>query len=297
MNDDFGPNANDSNSDDSNSDDSNSDDVLSVEGYAPAPQPPHERPWRHPSEVGFAAISLEALRPIDIGRRGRGLVGFSCIAGAVLISGLLLILVPRAGRQNTSDVVALTNANLHVAAVDSNLATTDAMGIILFNNQILVTTIAALGELETVSVHLPEGSMSTANLVHVFPNNGIAVLQIEQQFDPVTFLRTLTRASGIKYSQRFTTGQVVTVLLENPKHLIIDETSQRAMITLRTSDNSDIDMASFAEGAPVVDQSGRLVGLCTHQESELGFIPIPSIEQQISALSADGDIFSLQPTP
>lgn len=282
MNDDFGPNAGDSYPD---------------ADYNPAPQPPHERLWRHPSEVGFAAVALEALRPIDIGRRGRGLVGFSCIAGAVLISGLLLILIPRAGRQNTSDVVALTNANLQVAAVDSDLETTEAMGIILFNNQILVTTTAALGELETVAVRLPDRSISTANLVHIFPDSGIAVLQIEKPIDPLAFLRTLTRTSGIKYSKGFISGQTVTVLLENPKRFVINEVSQQAMITLRTSDNSDFDIFSFAEGAPVVDQSGRLVGLCTHSESELGFIPITSIEQQISALTADGDIFSLQPAP
>ena len=282
MNDDFGPNAGDSYPD---------------AEYTPAPQPPHERLWRHPSEVGFAAVAHEALTPLDIGRRGLGLVGFSCIAGAVLISGLLLILIPRADRQNTSDVVALTNRNLQVAAVDSNLETSKAMGIILFNNQILVTTTAALGELETVAVRLPNRSISTAHLVHVFPNNGIAVLRIEQPIDPLAFLRTLTRTSGIKYSKGFTSGQVVTVLLENPKRFVINEVSQQAMITLRMSDNSDFDIYSFAEGAPVVDQSGRLVGLCTHSESELGFIPITSIEQQINTLIADGDIFSLQPTP
>ena len=282
VNDDFGPNAGDSYPD---------------AEYTPAPQPPHERLWRHPSEVGFAAVAHEALTPLDIGRRGRGLVGFSCIAGAVLISGLLLILIPRADRQNTSDVVALTNRNLQVAAVDSNLETSKAMGIILFNNQILVTTIAALGELETVAVRLPNRSISTAHLVHVFPNNGIAVLRIEQPIDPLAFLRTLTRTSGIKYSKGFTSGQVVTVLLENPKRFVINEVSQQAMITLRMSDNSDFDIYSFAEGAPVVDQSGRLIGLCTHSESELGFIPITSIEQQINTLIADGDIFSLQPTP
>ena len=71
MNNDFGMGPDDTNPDDS---------------YSPAPQPPHERMWRHPSEVGFAAVSLQALTPIDIGRRGRGLVGFSCIAGTVLIA-------------------------------------------------------------------------------------------------------------------------------------------------------------------------------------------------------------------
>ena len=274
-----------------------SDDADPDDSYSSAPQPPHERMWRHPSEVGFAAVSLQALTPIDIGRRGRGLVGFSCIAGAVLITGLLVILIPRAGRQSTSDVVALTNADLHVAAVESDLTTSAAMGILLFNDQILVTTAAALGELETVKVQLPDRSVNTANLVHVFPDSGIAVLQIEQQFDPVTFLRTLTRTSGIKYSQAFASGQVVTVLLENPKRLVVDQTSGKSMITLRTSDRTEVDIWAYAEGAPVVDQSGRLIGLCTHIGAALGFIPIQSIEKQIRALSADDDIFSLLPAP
>ena len=273
------------------------DDAYPDDSYGPAPQPPHERMWRHPSEVGFATVTLQALTPIDIGRRGRGLVGFSCIAGSILISGLLLILIPRSGHQSTSDIVALTNADLHVAAVDSHLSASTAMGIILFNNQILVTTVAALGELETVSVQLPDHSNNTANLVHIFPNSRIAVLQIEQQFDPLTFLRTVSRTSGIKYSQGFTSGQVVTVLLENPKRLIIDETSDQMMITLRSGDDNKIDISAFAEGAPVVDQSGRLVGLCTQSNKVLGFIPIPSIEKQISALSDSDDIFSLHPTP
>ena len=273
------------------------DDADPDDSYNPAPQPPHERMWRHPSEVGFAAVSLQALTPIDIGRRGRGLVGFSCVAGFILIAGLLLVLIPRSGRQSTSDIVALTNSDLHVAALDSQLSTSAAMGIILFDNQILVTTAAALGKRETVSVQLPDHSMNTANLVHIFPNSGIAVLQIEQQFDPVTFLRTLTRYNDIKFSQTFSSGQVVTVLLENPKLLVVDETSHQTMITLRSIDSDELDISAFAEGAPVVDQSGRLVGLCTHINKELGFIPIPSIEKQISALSVGDDIFSLQPTP
>ena len=282
MNNDFGMGPDDTNPDDS---------------YSPAPQPPHERMWRHPSEVGFAAVSLHALTPIDIGRRGRGLVGFSCIAGTVLILGLLVILIPRAGRQSTSDVVALTNADLHVAAVESNLTTSAAMGILLFNDQILVTTAAALGELETVNVQLPDRSVNTANLVHIFPHNGIAVLQIEQQFDPVTFLRTLTRTSGIKYGQAFASGQVVTVLLENPQRLVVDQTSGQAMITLRSSDSNKMDIWAYTEGAPVVDQSGRLIGLCTHIGAALGFIPIQSIEKQIRALSDGDDIFSLSTAP
>ena len=134
-------------------------------------------------------------------------------------------------------------------------------------------------------------------MLQPFAKQAQAVAIPPQQFDPVTFLRTLTQTSGIKYSQTFASGQVVTVLLENPKRLVVDKTSGQAMITLRSSDSNEIDIWAYAEGAPVVDQSGQLIGLCTHVGAALGFIPIQSIEKQIRALSAGDDIFSLTPAP
>ena len=56
--------------------------------------PLHERQWRHPSELGFVATADRSHAPIDIGRRGRGLVVFSCLVGSILVVSLLLALTP-----------------------------------------------------------------------------------------------------------------------------------------------------------------------------------------------------------
>ena len=72
----------------------NSDDQYPVAHFPPAPMPLHERQWRHPSELGFVATVDRPHAPIDIGRRGRGLVVFSCLAGSILVVSLLLALTP-----------------------------------------------------------------------------------------------------------------------------------------------------------------------------------------------------------
>jgi len=65
-----------------------------VTHFPPAPIPLHERQWRHPSELGYAVEMVRLEGPIDIGRRGRGLLIFSCLAGSILVVSLLLALTP-----------------------------------------------------------------------------------------------------------------------------------------------------------------------------------------------------------
>lgn len=85
---------------------------------SPAPVPPHERTWRHPSEIGFATVVAIDAAPINIGRTGRGLIGVSSVAGLVLVIALVLALQPDSLRSDPGDVVALTNSRLRVASFD-----------------------------------------------------------------------------------------------------------------------------------------------------------------------------------
>lgn len=83
---------------------------------SPAPLPPHERVWRHPSEIGFASVAAIDSRPINIGRNGRTLIGVVTIAGVVLCVALVLALQPDSLRSDPHDVVALANSRLRVAS-------------------------------------------------------------------------------------------------------------------------------------------------------------------------------------
>lgn len=85
---------------------------------SPAPLPPHERVWRHPSEIGFASVTSTEALPINIGRNGRSLIGIVTVAGVVLCVALVLALQPDSLRSDPHDVVALTNSRLRVASFD-----------------------------------------------------------------------------------------------------------------------------------------------------------------------------------
>lgn len=85
---------------------------------SPAPLPPHERVWRHPSEIGFASVTAVDSRPINIGRNGRTLIGVVTVAGVVLCVALVLALQPDSLRSDPHDVVALANSRLQVASFD-----------------------------------------------------------------------------------------------------------------------------------------------------------------------------------
>lgn len=92
---------------------------------SPAPLPPHERAWRHPSEIGFATVTSIDTEPINIGRTGRSLIGFASVAGVVLSIALVLALQPDSVRSDTDDIVALTNSRLRVASFDHSRSSAD----------------------------------------------------------------------------------------------------------------------------------------------------------------------------
>ncbi|MBI5087375.1 MAG: hypothetical protein HZB15_00470, partial [Actinobacteria bacterium] len=69
------------------------DDAGDDSFYAAAPLPPHERTWRHPSELGQAAWMLSEP-PVAI---GRGLLVTTGAIGCVLGIAVLWLLVPIGG--------------------------------------------------------------------------------------------------------------------------------------------------------------------------------------------------------
>ena len=69
--------------------DDESDDVI----YPAAPIPPHERTWRHPSEMGEAAW-VRSEPPVHI---GRGLLVTSGAIGSALGVAVLYLLAPAGG--------------------------------------------------------------------------------------------------------------------------------------------------------------------------------------------------------
>src|SRR5215216_79232 len=69
-----------------------------VDPLGTAPLPPHERTWRHPSELG-AAQWIATEPPIVI---GRGLTAVTGAIGLILATGLLWAMLPSAGGRPTA---------------------------------------------------------------------------------------------------------------------------------------------------------------------------------------------------
>lgn len=326
---------------------------------SPAPVPPHERVWRHPSEIGFAAVTSIDSAPINIGRTGRSLIGFVAVAGVLLSVALVLALQPDSVHSDAHDVVALTNSRLRIASFDypkvdadrvestassnttarpapvelpelsfgsrlvdtfrsmgeavstvnrpttapqSTTTTTipvapssRAMGILSESGDHLLTTMAAVSGIESIDVRLPNGKMVRSRIVHTLPDLHIAVLSITDE--TTTGARADIKASGLGTDgAAFSQGQSVMILIETPLEFVIGQELDGVIVSLETYATSYADPSTVAEGAPVVSKSGHLIGLCTHVNGRLGFVPVNLLESALAKLlTADGGATTTQP--
>lgn len=270
--------------------------------YPTGPIPPHERMWRHPSELGFAAVTAADTAPVNIGRTGRSLLGISTIGATFLIAVLFVALQPTSPEPDAQDVIALTNSEIHVAsfdypefiAIEANpdlasppeRSTNDAVGIMLPNGQFLITTMAAIAEVEAINVRLTGGRTVRARVVQTYPDLSVAVLSVSEQssvdsFPDIDVMSIIPR--GVKFAK----GQVVMALVDIPRQLTVSDRINDVFVSLRSPSMSASDLAEVSEGAPIVDKSGRLIGLCTQTAGVLSFIPFIDIEEALASWITD----------
>lgn len=265
--------------------------------YPSGPMPPHERVWRHPSELGFAAVKAADAAPVNIGRTGRSLLGVSTIGGALLLAALFFALQPTAPRPDARDVIALTNSELRIAALDKPTSVTielaaelaetqpgvgrDAVGIMLPSGDLLITTLTAIDEVETIDIRFADGRTVRAQVVQTYPDLSVAVLSVSDQ-PTATADPEIDVMSIVPRGVDFIRGQAVMALVDVPQQFTVSDPIDNLLVALRSSSMSDQDMARVAEGAPIVDKSGKLVGLCTHAAGVLGFIPFIEIEEALA---------------
>jgi len=248
-----------------------------------APIPAHERMWRHPSEVGYA--SFKALPPPDIGRTGRGLLAFAFVAGCLLLTGLLVVVRPNDGRSNSEDIVRLASSNMSIATISSDggaITDSSPLAVHLSGTPYLVTTRRAIdaGSDYAVDLHLANGTSATAQVI-VY-DRSLVILSLEPD-------NSLTDIS-IPGSLSVSSGQMVTVALTSSGFsFVVDEsTSASSTELLLRSMEDDTDVRAVVEGAPVVDKTGRLVGLVTMASGGTTLVPITAIDELMQNLVSDG---------
>ncbi len=282
------------------------DDALGDGAYPPAPLPAHERTWRHPSELGRAGWT-HSDPPITI---GRGLLVTTGAIGGLLSLAVLWAMLPSAGRgSQAAPTVVTSTANdlaspgitarpdtLVATSVDDRLPSTTlrtgslnapasqdstpttsdtteptasshsaatievapmAVGI---GDSLVITTARAVEGRSFITLTGADGLPHNATVLMVDRELGLAVLSAD--------VSGLTTSYGIGPAAN--PGDVVTVLGATPTS---------ANVTIDADGHLMLDAwaESMAEGTPVLNADGQLVGMCSRGSSGAELVSVANV--------------------
>jgi S1-C subfamily serine protease len=266
-----------------NEDDMPMGDLPDGEGYPPAPVPPHERAWRHPSEV--AASQWTSTEPPLV--LGRGLMVTTGVVGVLLTGALVWAMLPRAGAPVTATssllavgepgtpttVAVTTQPPANDVATTAVVTTTTpatappttvappavpvvalahdptalATSVVVGEQVFLITTLVAVGERVEIEVIGNDGEVSDAEIVWSDTISGLVVLAAP----------TVDIAGSLRTASLPEPGTSVTVMAASGAlgaNLATDLAGAPML--------DGISDEQLPEGSPVVDTEGRVVGLC-----------------------------------
>jgi hypothetical protein len=190
--------------------------------------PPHERPWRHPSELG---PTEHEPTPTS----GRVLIVTTATLSLLLIGLLALSMTPGRGADPMAVEATTDGSPAQLAALEQPpLPMVTPLG----DEGWAVTTSDAVGlRAGTMSARLPTGAVVEVEIVERDAESGVTLVS----------LPTLTRGYELAASSPAPSD---TVVVHGADPLVV------AMV--------DVAGLDVAEGTPVLDDDGALVGICTH---------------------------------
>ena len=215
------------------------------------PVPPHERSWRHPSEL--AADELAVLRAEEVPRSTRAFAVATGTLGLVALAVFVLAMTP--SRTGTPIAVSATTTEVAVAAgavptavptiaavrgpvavAGTGLALATPIGSGDFAVVIRSSVVSSGGD--EVQVLLPSGRVVTGHIVDDDTETAlIALADAEPDHEP-----------GHEVAERRPHDREVVTVMASPP------------ITVALA---DIDALDVADGTAVLDDDGDLVGLCS----------------------------------
>jgi hypothetical protein len=205
---------------------------------------------------------------------GRGVVVTSLLLGVGVVSALLMIARPTDGDADTSDLIRLTSDDIDLASVGVTDDDEHPMAVVVNDGPLLITTSNAVGDNVRLSVRLTDGQVHEVDVVHVDRRASVALLVISTS-------DTRTPVS-IPDAQAVRLGQEVIVLTDTPHRLRVVSYGQDEALEWGLS---GVDADDVVEGAPVIDRTGRLVGLSTHTSKGVAVIPIDLIAAALREFS------------
>lgn len=254
---------------------------------APAPLPPHERPWRHPSELAAherLLSRLSARRPSPYLTMAAGAIA---VALVVLIG---LVIAPRsapreaipvvrnaatlAGRPFVSPVAATTQAGAPLVAV-RNLKLASAASN---TSDIRFIQVTRPGELSPGLTSAEDARSNMVVLRTVRHDNTLGLALLESTSPPPPANAPVVLAAKIPVA-----GASVFILADSPVPVqvgisITADASLFVPLSEMVTALDGIDVRSLPDGLPVVNVRSELVGLLVHRSNAIGFIPAPRLE-------------------
>jgi hypothetical protein len=192
-----------------------------------APLPPHERPWRHPSELGPPAHEPTSTS-------GRVIIATAATLSLLLIGLLAISMTP--GKDQSPQAVGSTTGRASIAGLEQTprLPLVTPIG----NEGWAITTTGAVKARSGVmSARLPNGDVVDVEIVERDEDAGLTLVSLP------------TETHGYRLATS-TPAPDDTVAVHGAEQTKVVE-----MDTLSTM--------VVEEGSPVVDDDGDLVGLCT----------------------------------
>ena len=258
------------------------------EGYPAAPVPAHERPWRHPSEVGAEAWR-RSEPPLHIGR-GLFLVTTTCCAtlGAALVWATLST---HPGRISTASATAATGAS-ETSVVESEVPTPPtyrvedgsvrpepAIAVPLEGGRLVLTTAHAVRGARSLELHDAAGRSEQAHVLLVDEETGLAVLSTDPDDDELGD----DELDGDELDGDELAYELAAALDSGDELRFGDET----VVVVRDGAISTTRWYGLHqhEGSPAVNQRGELVGLCSRAEQGMRVVLLERVDEILRRLA------------
>jgi hypothetical protein len=218
------------------------------------PIPPHERTWRHPSEL--AAAERHAIRHTEVQRSTRGFAIATGSIGLIAVAVLMILVTPPA--QDSPVAVSATTSPSAPRPTTARAITPVAARAV---PKVLATPI---GDGHLALMTAPGSSIRRGAELDVQLTNGPVVTAVVDATSAGVVIVSI--ASGQNGHEIAATqpnpDDIVTVLAEPPVTI--------AFAALTTLD--------AAEGTPVLDDDGELIGLCSQRHGAGDDQPITLID-------------------
>jgi len=228
------------------------------------PLPPHERTWRHPSEV--AAAERLAIRHTEVQRSTRG---FAIATGSIglIAVGILMVMVTPPAHDSPVAVSATTSPS--VSSVSPPLSGGTSRGSSRAATPVAARSVpqalaTPIGDGRLALMTAPLSTMRRGSELNVQLTNGpVVTAVVDANAAGVVVVSISSVASGHEIAAAPPDpDDIVTVMAEPPVTIAFD-----ALTTIDAK-----------EGTPVLDGHGELVGLCSQRHGAGDDQPITLID-------------------